>query len=216
MTNREIPGIGVVGLWKIDEPEHWFVDQLHPGPKEQHVLQAIRGSRRTEWLAGRLLAHHLSGHPVRLPCLNMPSGKPFFVGSDQELSLSHSYGIVAAFVSPSHSIGVDVQKVVSKINRIAPRFLNQNELDCLDSHLSTAHLHVFWGAKESIYKADDRSGLDLRKHIHINPFSYNPKGGSIQGSVTRIDPMRRFDLQYELLETHMLVFGFESTQTSTR
>ena len=217
MTEREIAKVGRIGLWQIGEPETWFLNALRLFGEEEEMLSKINGQRRTEWLAGRMLAHRLSGHLHRHPCLNAPSGKPFFSGDVRtKLSLSHSSGMAAAFVSDHFRIGIDVQKIVRKIDKIAPRFMTPEEIACLDNHNRIEHIHVFWGAKESLYKADGRQRLDLRRHIRILPFSLNQNGGEIQGIVTAGQSTAYFTIQYECLGDYMLVYCYESVNSISR
>ena len=69
--------------------------------------------------------------------------------------------------------GIDIQKEVEKITRIAPKFCNGQELDFLPSSGRLSYYHIIWGAKESIYKAYGRKKLDFKKNIIIEPFEFD-------------------------------------------
>ena len=67
------------GIWKIDEPESFFLDALPLSPAEEADLHPLKGIRRTEWLAGRYLLHLLTGAQERLPMAKTAFSKPFFL-----------------------------------------------------------------------------------------------------------------------------------------
>jgi 4'-phosphopantetheinyl transferase len=202
------PGV-TVGIWRIEEPEGWFTDRLGLYQGEREVLQGLKGERRREWLAARMLAGQLTGGSERLPCLNDDTGKPYFQGSSLEVSLSHSNGLVAAMISPGQRIGVDIQSIQNRMEQIAPRFMNEEELGGIDENHRIDHIHVYWGAKECLYKADSCRRLDLRQHIRIDSFPFREGGGGFAGSVLRNGTCRHFLLKYEKIASHMLVYAIE-------
>ena len=83
-----------------------------------------------------------------------------------EISISHSRELTSVMASP-RLVGVDIQKLVGKIDRIASKFMTGVEMECLDEKYRLEHLHVFWGAKEALYKAYGRKQLDFRQHIFV-------------------------------------------------
>ncbi|HRF40821.1 MAG TPA: 4'-phosphopantetheinyl transferase superfamily protein, partial [Saprospiraceae bacterium] len=87
-----------------------------------------------------------------------------------------------------------------KIERLAPRFLNETEMACITTDHKLLHLHLFWGAKESLYKAYGRKELDFREHIPIAPFIPNPAGGTCSGRVCKDDFEADFDIRYAVSE----------------
>ncbi|NJN77515.1 MAG: 4'-phosphopantetheinyl transferase superfamily protein, partial [Saprospiraceae bacterium] len=106
--------------------------------------------RKTEWLAARYLLQELLGKNVF--CYSDEFGKPILKNSDKHLSISHSRGLVTVIVS-DFSIGIDIQVIVSKIQRIAYKFMREEENESLDVKKHLEHLHIYWGAKEALYKA---------------------------------------------------------------
>ena len=210
LIHKEIESKLELGLWKIIETEAWFRDRLSLHPEEADQLNQIKGEkRRLEWLASRQLVHHMSGRKERSPFLKDEFGKPHLDDSPYQISISHSHGTTAAIAGPL-AVGIDIQLLVSKINRIAHRFLNSEEQASLSTKFSLHHLHVFWGAKEALYKAYGRRALDFCQHILVKPFQYNPHIGICQGEVIKDDYRAQFEIHYELvLENYMLVFVWE-------
>lgn len=142
-------------------------------------------------------------------------------------SLSHSQGIVGALIAnteygirnteygmrnmeseplnsafriPHSEIGCDVQVLVEKMPRLAYKFLNAEEETFVASHSKSVQfdlLHVFWTAKESLYKAYGLKELDFRAHLHVEPFEWKDNHGSARGWVAKSDFRQAYHLQFE-------------------
>ena len=199
LIHNEIEFGAEVGVWKIEESEDFFRDKLPLIQIEIEQLDRIKGRRRTEWLAVRYLLHQMSGREIRGACLKDSFGKPYLEGSVYQISMSHTQGLAAIIAGPK-PVGIDIQKKVSKIDRIAPKFVNEQEIILFDD-LSTEILHVLWGAKECLYKAYGRKRLDFRKHIHIQPINISDGQGVLAGFI--LDDNQDayfFDLTYEWIK----------------
>lgn len=196
-----------IGLWQITEEETWFTDRLTLYPEEEQQLALIKGHRRVEWLASRQLVHQMSGRAERGAFLKDEFGKPHLEDSSYQISISHSHRMTAA-IAGSYALGIDIQKIVPKIGRIAHRFLNQEEQSCLSlNFFHLQHLHVFWGAKEALYKAYGRRSLDFCQHLFVDPFKYHPHIGICQGHIKKNDYQKGFEIHYEMvLSDYMLVY----------
>ncbi|NUO01260.1 MAG: 4'-phosphopantetheinyl transferase superfamily protein [Saprospiraceae bacterium] len=197
-----------VAIWKIVEPEDWFLANLGLTARELKQLADIKGRKRVEWLAVRYLTHELSGLALRSPILKDDSGKPYLAHDGLHLSISHS-GEMAAAALASLPVGIDIQRPVDKIERIAHKFLRPEEAVSLSLEHRLLHLHVYWGAKETLYKAYGRRELDFRAHIVTGPFAFDPEGGTFTGKVEKEGFIAHYELRYEILEGYVLVYGVE-------
>ena len=199
---------GELGLWKIEEDELFFYRQMSLSKVEQKQLEKIKGHRRLEWLASRWLLHKMSGRKFRGACLKDEFGKPYLQNSLFEISISHSRKIAAVIAAPV-LVGIDIQKIVGKINSIAHKFMRPEETNSLNDETKLVHLHVYWGAKEALYKAYGRRALDFKQHIHIEPFSFSTKGGQFVGKIIKDEYFASFQLWYELIDDFVLVYAKE-------
>lgn len=197
---------GEVGIWKIEESEDFFRNRLDLEASEAAQLSKIKGGKRVEWLASRYLLHKMSGRVKRGAFLKDEFGKPHLEDSDFEVSISHSNGMAAVIAAPM-SIGVDIQKLVAKIERIAHKYMRDEEMESLKTTTRIEHLHVYWGAKEALYKAYGRKALDFRKHILVEPFDYDLSKGQGRGQVKKGDFQANFNLYYEKIEDYILVYA---------
>jgi 4'-phosphopantetheinyl transferase len=203
---------GRLGLWHITEDEAYFLRKLPLTDMEKAEIEGSTGRKKLEKLAGKLLFRKLTGWALTIEKDN--NGKPFFKDSDLHLSLSHSGDYVAGIIS-ERPVGIDIQYLTLKLERVAPRVMNENKLKNLDPNNRLEHLHVYWGAKEALYKAYGQKGLDFKKHIIIEPFSdmvIDEKAQAIkitEGSVLKDNQEHRFNIFYKKIKNYILVYAIE-------
>lgn len=199
-----------LGIWEIKEDETFFQQRMSLSREDKMKIAEMHEGRRLEWLTGRYLVKKLVGR--NCVCKTQQTGKPYLENSDLQISISHSKGLVTAVVAPK-SVGIDIQQITPKVGRVAKKFMRSVEAASLKPESYLEHLHVYWGAKEALYKAYGNRGLDFRKHIHVNPFSYQTKG-NCKGCVTKNEYYSDFDLHYERYHNHILVFALERQPVS--
>lgn len=204
--HEKTEGGAELGLWQITETEQDLAPALDLSPQEAAQLSRIKGHRRIEWLAVRKLVHDMSGRFERAHFIKDQHGKPYLLDTDWHISISHSRTVCAAMAGPV-PVGIDIQRIVPKIERIAPKFMRDAEMDSLQPATRLEHLHIYWGAKESLYKAYGRRQLDFKKHIHISPFPFSARTGQIQGMVRKGLVQEHYQLYYRLAEDYVLVYG---------
>ena len=168
----------------------------------------MKGRRRVEWLASRYLLHELSGRSERADCLKDEFGKPYLVGSEYQISLSHSHGLAAVIAAPQ-AVGIDIQLEVPKIERIAHKYMRPAEMDSLSEERRITHLHLYWGAKEALFKAYGRKEVDFKQHLFNKPFSLVGDSGSFQGQLIKPTIQQSFQLSYRLFDSFVLVWCVE-------
>jgi 4'-phosphopantetheinyl transferase len=178
-----------LAVWHLTEPEDFFTRDLTWSADESAELAAHHSpSRRMEWMASRWLLHRLTGATERLVVSKNATSRPFFQKKpDLHCSLSHSHGVVAALTSDV-PCGCDLQVVVEKIVRIAPKFMRPDELAWVDAHPESERLvlkHVFWSAKEALYKTYGLRELDFRQHLYLAPFEWQAGGVATTGWVRK-------------------------------
>ncbi len=190
-------------VWQIEEEEAFFLENLVLSLEENQELQALKGRRRQEWLAVRWLLHHISGHSLRLPLAKDAFSKPFFpTHTKLACSLSHSQGLVGALLAEQGggAVGCDLQVLVEKMPRLAPKFLNFREMQFVQAQSLADQfvlLHLFWTAKESLYKAYGIKELDFRAHMQVEPFIWNGKKAVTTGNIVKNDYQQHFQLWME-------------------
>ena len=196
-TIQPLPGGATLGLWHLTEAPADLWPQLADAPAYASLLPArAAGPRQAQWLAGRRLVQQLlrAAAPGRpLPLLqNEASGRPFLVGPGPvpAVSLSHSGEWVAALLAaPGAAVGIDVEAVRDKAQRLARKFLTDEELTVTE-HLTaptaafaTAPAELFsllWSAKETLYKLAGQRGIIFRENLLLDlPPSPWPTAGTL-------------------------------------
>jgi phosphopantetheinyl transferase len=170
--------------------KHQYMDE-HLTDEEKAIIDPLSPRKRTEWLASRELLFKISNLPQRLGCVYDEFGKPELKGSDQHISISHSELWCAAMISDLHC-GVDIQLYSKTVERIAARFLTENDLqNAKKAKNPLHHLHLLWGVKECIYKAYGKRKLGFRENILITKLDDQNDQG--QGEIN----FEGLHLQYE-------------------
>lgn len=197
-----------LAIWHIEESEDWFRERLILSELEIEQLENIKGHRRIEWLAVRYLTSQLLGGQSGA-MLKDEFGKPHLLHLPLHMSVSHSHGLAATIISKTLT-GIDIQKIVPKIERIANRLLRIEEQAVLEPETRLEHLHVYWGAKEALYKAHGRRELDFRLNILIEPFTFDLNIGYCKGRVIKDDFDAWFDIYYQQMKDYILVYALEN------
>ena len=179
---RPLPGGAHLGLWHLTETPADLWPQL-AAPDDYRPLLPARadGPRQAQWLAGRVLVQRMLAATALsdvLPTLqNDVAGRPFLAGPGPApaVSLSHSGAWAAALLAPPGTpVGVDVEVVRDKAQRIARKFLNDAELAAVEfltnssSTVSTEQFSLLWSAKETLYKLAGQRGIIFRQNLLLD------------------------------------------------
>lgn len=187
------PGIPKVAVAEIKEPENspeLFSEDIW---KESLEIKSL--NYRRQWLASRLLAQRLTHTDAEI--IYTENGKPQLKGSEQDISISHT-STYCAISLDSKPTGIDIELIGDKVQRIASKFLNEKEREYAIDSITQ---HIIWGAKESIFKAWNKGGVDFRADILIHPFQPMEEGvleGQFRNSI--------MSLRYKKLRDLILVY----------
>jgi phosphopantetheinyl transferase len=158
-----------LGIWKIEETEEFFLSNV---PLRQEVTHPLK---RLQHLAGRFLLQFLCpGFPYELIRI-ADTRKPYLPDEQYHFSISHCGDYAAAIVSSNQRVGVDIEIISEKTEKIKNKFLTQNEqlIFSLSSTDGVGVSTLLWSAKESVYKWFGDGGVDFRKHIQLEGIHEN-------------------------------------------
>lgn len=192
--------------WQIDEPEEWFLAALPGIAADEPPFASLKGRRRLERLASRHLLWQLLGDEPYAGVYKNDKGSLYCSDGRPFVSVSHSSGYAAA-IRGDTPVGIDIQAWAPKIERLAVKFMREEEMASLSTQQHLAHLHVYWGAKESLYKAYGLGGIDFRANLIVEPFMYDEKGGEFEARIEKRGELLRFNMGYFSLGTHMVVYA---------
>lgn len=125
------------------------------------IISSADKARDRERATEKVLLGEIFGHTVDLQHTN--EGKPH-INEKKFISISHTKKHLTIALSDTKPIGIDIELISERINRVKERFLNEEELLKVKS---LNHLALCWSAKEAIYKINDKAGA-LGENIRIN------------------------------------------------
>ncbi len=199
---------GKLAIWYAEEEIDFFRQKLTLYPTETMETDSLHGRKLKEWYSSRFLLSNLLNTTKREMCLKDAFGKPYLVDGDKKISISHS-GDFAAVAIAEVEVGIDIQIIVSKISRIAPKFVEEEAWSFIPREDNILYLHAIWGAKESMYKAYGKRKLDFRKDMKIKPFVFNARGFYFEGCVKKDNYNKKFTLYCEQIDQLILVYACE-------
>ena len=203
-----------IAIWQmIETDKQMFASFPH---LERHRAEAesrfTSATRKMEFLAIRQLlflvtegktcdiGYHASGKPYLINA-HPAIGKKTFI------SISHTKGYACLMLSTEHEVGIDIEIVSNRIEKVASRFLRKDEM-APDIHTKLIH----WCAKEAFYKIFSEAHLQAND-IRIEPFETSTQG-SIAVRNMLSDTMHVMD--YRLTDHYVLTYGTGSKNDSSQ
>lgn len=158
-----------LGVWHITEAMDFFAQQVPIQTQIKHPHKQL------QHLAGRYLLKELyPDFPYALIRI-ADTKKPFLENDAYHFSISHCGDYAAVIVSSTKRVGIDIELVTEKVERIMHKFLSLKEQQLLKAIESSskqlvhaALLTAAWGIKESLFKWYGDGQVDFKKHLHIN------------------------------------------------
>ncbi|WP_423146751.1 4'-phosphopantetheinyl transferase family protein [Rubrolithibacter danxiaensis] len=201
---KELDKTTAFGLWKIEETEEELLSQLQLKEHETDYLETLNGGKRhLHWLSTRVLLRKMLGDPAYIDCRIDEHGKPFLTNFPYHISLSHSFEYAAVMISEDKEVGIDIEQIRNKIEKIANKFMTDAELEFICEEQRTHHLYICWCAKEAVYKLQGKRNVSFKDHIHLKPFPYTEKG-KFEARLESTEDNRTFDVYFERFEDYMI------------
>ncbi len=208
--HREIDQYTSFAIWKIEESAEDLLKQLQLKEHERAYLETLsNGKRNMHWLSTRVLLRRMMETDEYIDCRVDTNGKPFLSNFPHFISLSHSYDYAAVMVSKNKAVGIDIEILKDKIERIAAKFMSREELDFIGDTNRIEHLYSCWCAKEAIYKLHGKKNVSFLENIKLMPFSY--EGSGLFEGVLNLGAIRMaFRIHYERFDGYMIGYVADS------
>lgn len=130
-------------------------------------------AKQVEWLASRL-ALKFCCDLMHIPyegTYKTDTGQPLLVGNKAHISISHSVDFAAILLDIHQKVGIDIEKISSKVEKIAGKYLQEEEKETNHERLT-----LKWCIKEAVYKVSDHENLSLKDDIRILQLHASDKG----------------------------------------
>lgn len=160
-----------INLISVDQVGEGDATHLHPSDRKRLDDLIHHKHKRQEFIASRtalriLRPEYMLHYEGRCPILDGPG----------YISLAHSPQYGAAIHHPTRRVGIDVEPVRPKLAKLAPKFLNANELKDVEAGHSQFKLQILWGAKEALFKLHRMGGIEFKSHLFIDPLPLEDEG----------------------------------------
>ena len=192
------------GIWEIRESIDDLLPLVHFYPGERDRWTGFKSTeRKIEFLSVRILLKELIG--VCGPIVYSDRKKPYIHQSEYRISISHSQTLTAIMLSKTKKIGLDLEYMSHKIEKIQHRFINADEYITSNPLKKKYHLYIHWCAKEALYKICDKQDISFQKNLTIEPFEpFNM--GVIYGWVDNKFWHDKFELSYFTINNYVVVY----------
>src|SRR5258706_952132 len=174
-----------LAVWQMTEKEEECFSMAGLSEELKSEVKGFRSeTRRKEWLTLRILLKNVLNVAHYDDIIYDEKGKPHLKNGSGYISFSHTKNFAAVVFHNSKNMGIDIETVRERIEKISHKFLNDDEIKYLPANAPAVHqwqagiqnekrietLHVIWGAKEVLFKIHGKGGLDFKKQMHVHPF----------------------------------------------
>jgi 4'-phosphopantetheinyl transferase len=193
-------------LWKIEEQAEDLYNQLQLNDDEKAFVEKIsNGKRHLHWLGTRVLLRKMLLTDEYIDCQVDEHGKPYLVTLPYHISLSHSFDYAAVMISRKKKVGIDIEQIKQKVERIAHKFMRPEELAFISKDHQIQQLYTCWCVKEAVYKCNGQKEVSFIDDVFIKPFSFTGEG-EVSAILHKGDINIAYTVGYLQYEDYMIGF----------
>lgn len=191
-------------LWKIEEKADDLYNQLQLNDEEKAFVEKLsQGKRHLHWLGTRVLLRKMLKTDEYIDCRVDEHGKPYLVDLPYHISLSHSFDYAAVMISKKSPVGIDIEQIKEKVERIAHKFMRPQEMEFIDDQHKIHQLYVCWCAKEAVYKCYGQKEVSFADNISLECFNFD-KEGKVSAHLNKGDVSLHYQVDYLQYEDYMI------------
>lgn len=191
-----------LAIWKIEETEAFFLAKV---PLKREI---VHPQKRLQHLAGRYLLPFLFPDFPYAEIEIADTRKPFLRDEQYHFSISHCSNYAAAIVSSDKRVGIDVELITPRIEKIKHKFLHPTEIRFINSQSTNQHINlltILWSAKEAMYKWYGLGEVDFSEMMRTFPFELSI-GGEIEAFFMKEVLQKKLSLHYSMKEGLSMVW----------
>ncbi len=130
--------------------------------------------RKMEFVATRILRHRIFGFThIHYDVLGAP-----YIEDEGFISISHAKDVVGIAFSKEFPVGLDLEKIDTRLLKLSSKFLSVEETESLDTS-SALEMTKVWSGKEALYKIAGRKGILFSTELHLSRLEKNLWKGRI-------------------------------------
>jgi len=196
----------IIGIAPIQGTSEELLSQLERKEWYLPKLQEMGEKRKREWLAARVLLKQLIAEEKEI--LYTDSGKPYLADESYFISISHTKGYISLILDEKKSVGIDIEYISSRVEKIQKRFVNEEEEKNISKKHPLIHLLLHWSAKEALFKLLEENDIEFKTQLHINSFEPElEKVSSFTAYETRTSKQQTFCVNYIVTKEYVLTFA---------
>jgi phosphopantetheinyl transferase len=166
-----------IAVWHILEDENFFLKKVISQREIKHP------HKRLQHLAARFLLKELfPDFPNELIKI-ADTRKPFLEDEKYHFSISHCGNYAAVIVSRESRVGIDIEVISVKAEKVKHKFLSESEEIMITQNAQMNQIQFFdpvytlcWSIKESLYKWNGEEGIDFIKNLIISDIQTDETG----------------------------------------
>ncbi len=193
----------LLAFWKMEESEEQLRAMCDLCDEDLCRIDNCKApKRRIELLSVRALLKAVGINQT----IHYNDSKPYL--DNGYISISHSPDIAAIIYNTDHPVGIDIEKISPRIQRIATRAFSDEEIAAANGDLEK--LTILWNCKECVFKLANDEGIDFREMIKVKNISLAERSrseGLIEATLTKSGKTQQFSLFAIKIEDNTAVWG---------
>lgn len=197
LLNKQIDEHSAYAVWNIQET---FLELPYLSPEP--FPAELNPVRQAEWIVGRILVKSLcEKFGITYQGIGKhEKGKPYLLGNDAHISISHSFPIAAAMIHLHKPCGIDMEQPRDKHIIVQDKYLHESEIQFRND---LKKLCTIWCAKEVIYKIFGRKFLSLKDEIKVKFQTED----ILTGEILKPGFEDTHEIHYEWVKEYLLAYG---------
>ena len=191
-------------IWKYSEEEKFSADLISDEKEFENLKQKSPKRLIEKQMVRHMLKKIMPNHKIRYH----ENGQPYLEPFDKFVSVSHSFPYAVLAISEK-KIGVDIEQVKDRIDKIKHKFLHPTEIDWLSrAESGIEHLTAIWCIKEALFKIHSSKQWSFKEFYVVDEFLLN-QFSKIKCKVFDKDREDKFLAYLEKIENYYLAITEE-------
>jgi phosphopantetheinyl transferase len=194
-----------IAVWHVTESEEELLNITSVPSDELEEISLFRNeSHRRQKLAVRALINEVFEEKMYLN--HHDNGQPYLENCATNISITHTDNYVAIIIHDEEEVGIDIEQYGTRVQKVASRFIREDEQISIASGDEVYGLLLHWSAKETLFKLMKEEAVDFVKHLHILPFQ-TQESGTFQACEYRSGQGQQFHIHYHTHPDYVLTFA---------
>lgn len=207
LSIHELPAGSKMALWKISESKKELTELLGNRVNDPSQPKNPAENIGIHWLASRVcLSRIFLGQKVQIQKDRFNKPTLYINGTPWFISITHSFDYAGVLVSQHAEVGMDIERIDPRVNRVSHKFLTDSE-QLISFHQDQTLINtLIWSAKETLYKVYGRKSMDFKENLNILPFLASDSG-LLLGKISKPGIEVLLDIHYQQIENYVVTFA---------